>query len=76
MHQKISTKGQLTIPKEFREKFNIKQGDEVLVVLTQDGILIKPQQANLGVLRGILRDEIDFNSAQELLKKERSEWRI
>ena len=30
---KISTKGQLTIPKDFREKLKLREGDEVILYI-------------------------------------------
>ncbi len=37
---KITKKGQATIPKRSREKFNLK--DKVLMIETKEGILLKP----------------------------------
>ncbi len=73
---KISTKGQLTIPKEFRDKLNLHEGDEVVLYLTEDGIIIKPRIMNLRILRGLLRDEIDFEKAEEFIKIKRKKWSI
>jgi len=38
---KVTRRGQTTIPVEFREKFGIKEGDELLVESTEDGLLFK-----------------------------------
>ncbi len=38
---KVTRRGQTTIPVEFREKFGIKEGDELLVESTEDGVLFK-----------------------------------
>ncbi|MGQ4874780.1 MAG: AbrB/MazE/SpoVT family DNA-binding domain-containing protein [Promethearchaeia archaeon] len=73
---KISTKGQLTIPKEFRDKLNLHEGDEVVLYLTEDGIIIKPRIMNLRILRGLLRDEINLEKAEEFIKSERKKWSI
>ena len=37
---KITSKGQVTIPKEIREKLKLKKGDKVLFIEGKDGILI------------------------------------
>ncbi|WP_036223298.1 AbrB/MazE/SpoVT family DNA-binding domain-containing protein [Mesoaciditoga lauensis] len=37
---KVTSKGQVTIPKEIREKLNLKKGDKVLFIEKEDGILI------------------------------------
>lgn len=38
---KVTRRGQTTIPLEFRKKFGIKQGDELLVESTGEGLLFK-----------------------------------
>lgn len=38
---KVTRRGQTTIPKEFREKLGIKEGDELVVELTKEGLLFK-----------------------------------
>ena len=39
---KVTRRGQTTIPAEFREKFGIKEGDELIVEATKNGVLYKP----------------------------------
>ena len=39
---KVTRRGQTTIPVEFRHKLGIKEGDELLVEVTEKGILFKP----------------------------------
>lgn len=75
-HQRISTKGQLIIPKEFREKLKLRAGDEVVLILKDEGILITPKVSHLGMIRGLLKDEIDLKKAQEFIKTERAKWRL
>jgi len=38
---KVTRRGQTTIPAEFREKFRIKEGDELVVESTERGLLLK-----------------------------------
>ncbi|MBA7490318.1 hypothetical protein ES702_00855 [subsurface metagenome] len=38
---KVTRRGQTTIPLEFREKFGIKEGDELLVESTEQGVIFK-----------------------------------
>jgi len=38
---KVTRRGQTTIPKELRERFQIKEGDQLLVEITEKGILFK-----------------------------------
>ncbi len=72
---KISTKGQLTIPKFFREKLKLNKGTEVLVYIKDDGLFIKPKTTHLGMLRGLLREEMDFNKVLDFIQSERKKWR-
>ncbi|MUN29800.1 AbrB/MazE/SpoVT family DNA-binding domain-containing protein [Sulfuracidifex metallicus] len=41
---KVHKKGIIVIPKEIRDKFNIKEGDEVNVIVDDKGIYIFPMQ--------------------------------
>jgi AbrB family looped-hinge helix DNA binding protein len=38
---KVTRRGQTTIPLEFREKFGIREGDELLVESTEEGVLFR-----------------------------------
>jgi AbrB family looped-hinge helix DNA binding protein len=38
----VKRRGQTTIPKEIREQYGIKEGDNLLVEVTEKGILFKP----------------------------------
>ncbi len=73
---RLSTKGQLTIPKEFREKLNIHAGDEVILYLKDEKIIVSPKIMHIGMLRGLLREEIDVKKVDEFLKSERKKWRL
>lgn len=37
-------KGQITLPKSIREAAHLSEGDPVLVEMTEEGILLKPQK--------------------------------
>jgi AbrB family looped-hinge helix DNA binding protein len=39
---KVTRRGQTTIPVEFRKKLGIKDGDELIVEVTEKGVLFKP----------------------------------
>jgi AbrB family looped-hinge helix DNA binding protein len=45
---KLSSKGQIIIPKALREAYNWQAGLEFMVIDTGDGILLKPVQAFAG----------------------------
>lgn len=73
---KVSTKGQITLPKEFRDQFNVKSGGEVIIIPTEEGILIKPKKNTLKQLRGLLQEELDVSKAESFIQAERRKWRI
>jgi AbrB family looped-hinge helix DNA binding protein len=41
---RVQEKGQVTIPLEIRQKLNLKKGDLVTFVVTEEGVLIKPAE--------------------------------
>lgn len=49
---RITEKGQATIPKELREKYDLEPGDEVVWMDTEDGIVVKKRTRTGG--RGLL----------------------
>ena len=69
----ISSKGQITLPKELREKYHLKEGEEALIVDAGDGILLKHGRTSP---RGILEGKIDSKGFEEDLKKLRKEWTV
>lgn len=38
---KVTRRGQTTIPVEFRQRFGIREGDELVVEPTENGLLLK-----------------------------------
>ena len=73
---RVSTKGQITIPKDFRDKLNVKVGDKVTLIMTDDSIVVKPEVARMRTLRGLLKDEIDITKATNFIDAERKKWRL
>jgi AbrB family looped-hinge helix DNA binding protein len=65
----VTSKGQVTIPKELREKFGIEPGTQVDFSATEDGIRVRKvvdRSKRLAVL-GCLRKELAGRSIPELL---------
>jgi AbrB family looped-hinge helix DNA binding protein len=51
----ISSKGQITIPKEIREALRVDSGDRVLFIVRADGVVeLRPETVDLLDLVGIL----------------------
>lgn len=52
---RVQAKGQVTIPKEIREKLKLQPGDLVVFVDTEDGVMVKPAAV---VTNDSLREEV------------------
>ncbi|MFU8870192.1 AbrB/MazE/SpoVT family DNA-binding domain-containing protein [Natronococcus sp.] len=62
---RITEKGQTTIPKELREKYDLEPGDEVVWVDTDEGIVVKKRTRTGG--RGLLvPDETSAEKREEI----------
>jgi len=66
---KVSSKGQIVLPKSIREKFGIKEGDELEVLDFGDEIVIVPLKKGLK-LRGLVKFE---KPVKEILREVRAE---
>ncbi len=52
----LTSKGQTTIPKEIRERLNLKPGDRIDFVVEDDGrVVLRPRTIDVSQLRGMLR---------------------
>jgi len=63
---KVGKKGVIVLPKAFREKIGIEEGDEVLVEVVDDTIVLKPLKPRIV--------DVDLNMISSILAEERSEW--
>jgi AbrB family looped-hinge helix DNA binding protein len=68
---RISSKGQITLPKELREKYQLREGDEALILSAEEGVLIKQKKVSL---RGFLAERLDVEGFEKDLKRLRREW--
>lgn len=71
---KVTSKGQLTLPKELREAYHVREGEVVFLVPIRDGILLKHSgDVELsGLWRGLCTPEEVGDWVEEL----RSRWRL
>jgi AbrB family looped-hinge helix DNA binding protein len=71
MEATLSSKNQIVIPREAREKLGVKAGDKLLVVVQGDSVIVmqKPKSYRVairGLARGVYPDGY--------LEKERQSW--
>ena len=69
MRALVTTKGQVTIPKELREKFGIEPGSEVDFVAGSDGIRLRKvvDRSERFAILGCLKDELAGRSVKKLM---------
>ncbi|MCR6668685.1 MAG: AbrB/MazE/SpoVT family DNA-binding domain-containing protein [archaeon YNP-WB-040] len=69
---KVTRKGQVTIPKKYRDALNIKEGDIICASLEGDKIVLM----KLGIPEpGDPVGEEEYRSLIKLLEEERKAWR-
>jgi AbrB family looped-hinge helix DNA binding protein len=51
----MTSKGQITVPKEVRDELRLDMGDRVYFVRADGGFLFKPKNLSIMDLRGILK---------------------
>ena len=64
---KVTSKGQVTIPKEIREALGLETGDRVLFALEGDKAVVAPAgKRPLSALRGIFTSDKLYTDRQEI----------
>ena len=73
---KVSSKYQIVIPREAREKLNLKAGDRLIIKANNEKIIIYPQPKSYAKYALGLGKEIwQGIDATEYVKKERETWK-
>jgi antitoxin PrlF len=70
----LTSKGQMTIPKEVRKALNLRPSEKVIIVVEGDQAIIKPLKGNLLDIGASIKipereKPIDFKKAREEVKK-------
>jgi len=69
----ISSKGQITLPKELRDRHHLLEGELVIILDSPGGILIRHARTSL---RGSLRGKLDGEKFEKELRRLRKEWSL
>lgn len=70
----LTSKGQMTVPKEVRKALNLKPSEKVVIVVEGDHAIIKPLKGNILDIGGSIKlsgkeKPIDFHKVREEVKK-------
>ncbi len=72
---RVGKKSQIVIPKKFREAIGISEGDEIIMDLEDDSIVIKPKpESYTKKLKGLHRHTWKGVDAKRYVKGERASW--
>ncbi len=63
---KVGLKGQVVIPKVFREAYGIKEGGEVIIIPTEEGLIIKGGRSTEEIMN-ILKEHRERRRRQGLV---------
>lgn len=72
----VTSKGQITIPKEIRERLELKRGEKVSFELTEDGaVRLRKEGDPLDELRE-LREEVSFSETdiESMQRESKRQW--
>ncbi len=70
----LTSKGQMTIPKEVRNALNLKPSEKVIIVVEGDHAVIKPLRGNILDIGGSIKisaqeKPVNFHKVREEVKK-------
>jgi AbrB family looped-hinge helix DNA binding protein len=71
MEVKIGSKGRITLPLRLRELLGLREGDFLIVEVTNKGILLKPKGLSSRELWGVARlESVEMEEIEESLGRE------
>lgn len=73
MSGKMTSKGQITIPKELRELLNVEEGDQLRFLVEKDTIKIEPVKKNLlshVIGRVVVSEPIDLEHMRKVTQRQ------
>ncbi|OPX36754.1 MAG: hypothetical protein B1H13_13925 [Desulfobacteraceae bacterium 4484_190.3] len=74
----LTSKGQITVPKEVRKALNLKPSEKVIVVVEGDQAVLKPLKGNILDIGGSVKipdneKPVDFRKIREKVRKKVAE---
>lgn len=66
----MTRKGQTTIPKEFREKYNLSVGTKLQVIDAGDGVMIRKAQSTIDLIGSSKRSFEDMRRRLDEIRRE------
>lgn len=75
MEATITSKGQITIPKKLRDRFNLEEGTKITFMVEENEIIMMPEEDPLERLKR-LRKKIKFSEKdlQEMIAESKKAW--
>ena len=70
---KVSSKGQLTLPKDLRDAYHVREGETVTLIPVKEGILLK--HSDDVSLAGLWRGLCTLEDAEKWIEELRAQWR-
>jgi len=72
---KVSSKYQVVIPKDIRERFDVEEGEEMIVDIEDKKIVMKKAPTRLvDMMKGLHREVWKDVIAEKYIDKERESW--
>jgi AbrB family looped-hinge helix DNA binding protein len=72
----VTSKGQITIPKDLRKKYKLEEGAKILLIPLEEGIVLKHRVVELRRMRGMMKKEVNLQKASKFITELRKEWRL
>ena len=66
----VTRKGQTTIPKELREKYNLSIGTKLQVIDTGDGVMLKKAQSTIDLIGSSKRNYDQMSRRLDEIRRE------
>ncbi len=72
---RLSSKGQIVIPKEFRGSLKLKPGTQLKVEVEEGRLILEPLKSFADALCGLGKEIREDMDAKEYIDKERESWK-